>query len=60
MTEVKSPKNKGFEVLKPVGERLKKEDDHIFYQELEPQEIEAATTKKPQQSGQLNLFGDMD
>jgi len=33
-TDIKSPRNHGPELLKPVGERLKKEYDYVIYNEL--------------------------
>jgi putative SOS response-associated peptidase YedK len=56
-TEIKSSKNKNFEVLKPIGDRLKKEYDYIFYQELELQGMGETTARKRKQNDQLDLFG---
>ena len=56
--EIKSSKNKDFEVLKPTGDRLKKEYDYIFYQELELQGMGETTARKRKQNDQLDLFGD--
>jgi len=53
---IKSSKNKDFELLKPAGERLKKEYDYIFYQELELQGMGETTARKRKQNDQLDLF----
>ncbi|MEM9546739.1 MAG: SOS response-associated peptidase [Bacteroidota bacterium] len=55
---IKSPRNKDFELLKPEGERLKKEYDYIFYQDLELQGMGETTARKRKQSDQLDLFED--
>jgi len=57
-TEIKSSKNKHFEMLKPTGERLKKEYDYIFYQEMELQGMGETTARKRKQNNQLKLFDD--
>ena len=55
-TDIKSSKNKYFDVLKPEGDRLRKEYDYIFYQELELQGMGETTARKRKQDDQLNLF----
>ena len=55
-TEIKSGRNKYMDVLKPAGERLRKEYDYVFYQELELQGMGETTARKRKQSGQLDLF----
>ena len=53
---IKSAKNKEVQNLKPVGDRLRKEYDYIFYQDLELQGMGETTARKRKQSRQLNLF----
>lgn len=53
---IKSPKNKSIETLKPIGDRLRKEYDYIFYQDLELQGMGETTARKRKQNEQLNLF----
>ena len=55
-TNIKSAKNKEVEVLKPVGDRLRKEYDYVFYQELELQGMGETTARKRKQDEQLGLF----
>ncbi len=55
-TGIKSSRNKGFDLLKPEGERLRKEYDYIFYQELELQGMGETTARKRKQNDQLDLF----
>ncbi len=55
-TDIKSSRNKDFEVLKPKGGQLNKEDDYIFYQHYSLPEKEETLTGKPEQNRQLNLF----
>lgn len=54
--QVKSPRNKDFSLLQPVGQRLKKEYDYIFYQELELQGMGETTARKRRNGEQLDLF----
>lgn len=55
-TEIKSPKNKSIEILKPIGDRVRKEFDYIFYQDLELQGMGETTARKRKQNDQLDLF----
>lgn len=55
-TGIKASRNKDFELLKPVGDQLKKEYDYIFYQELELQGMGETTARKRKQGEQLDLF----
>ena len=55
-TDIKSSKNKYFDVLKPEGDRLRKEYDYIFYQELELQGMGETKARKRKQNDQLDLF----
>lgn len=44
--DIKSPRNKHFEVLKPTGDPLQKEHDYLFYQDLELQGMGETTARK--------------
>ena len=53
---IKSGRNKEIENLKPTGDRLRKEYDYIFYQDLELQGMGETTARKRKQNEQLDLF----
>ncbi len=55
-TDIKSPKDKGIDLLKPTGDRLRKEYDYVFYQDLELQGMGETTARKRKQNEQLGLF----
>ena len=59
-TDIKSAKNKYADVLKPTGERLRKEYEYEFYHDLELQGMGETTARKrvekENKSNQLNLF----
>lgn len=55
-TDVKSPKNHDIGLLQPTGELLRKEYDHVFYQELELQGMGETTARKRKINEQLGLF----
>lgn len=51
---IKSARNKDINLLKPIGDQLKKEYDYIFYQELKLEGMGEAKTVK--RNNQLDLF----
>lgn len=53
---IKKAKNKQVELLKPTGDRLRKNYDYIFYQELGMEGMGETTARKRRQNEQLNLF----
>lgn len=57
-TDIKSVRNKYIDVLKPAGERLRKEYDYVFYQDLELQGMGETTARKRKENSnnQLDLF----
>ena len=59
-TDIKSARNKYADLLKPTGERLRKEYDYVFYQDLKLQGMGETTTRKrsqkEKQNNQLDLF----
>lgn len=55
--DIKSPRNKHPEVLKPVGDRLVKEHEYILYQELQLQGM-GSTTARKRRNDQMDLFDD--
>lgn len=55
-TDIKSSKNKDIHNLKPTGDRLRKEYEYIFYQEIELQGMGETTARKRKQNEQLSLF----
>jgi len=55
-TDIKSGRSKEIENLKPTGDRLRKEYEYVFYQELELQGMGETTARKRKQDEQLGLF----
>lgn len=55
-TAIKSSRNKNVGVLKPTGDRIRKEYDYVFYQELELQGMGETTARKRKANDQLDLF----
>ncbi len=53
---IKSSRNKQVEVLKPTGDRLRKEYDYVLYEELELQGMGETTARKRKLGEQLDLF----
>ncbi len=54
-TAIKSGKNKSIDILKPKGDRLRKEYEHVFYQDLELQGMGETTARKTKRTARLIL-----